>query len=206
VNAPLLRAVWLVAAAAVAGAAIAASVTIVRGEPGEGDAKTILSVAAVFLCGGSAVAALFLVERPGLRVLGALVLIAAVVDFILLELGIWRAVFFDGESSDYIKLIPTGFAWAIAILILATLPLVASAWQVLLLTAVPAVGACALAAATLATVMIWREVDSTGWLKTLAVLVIATFAGYLLTPLVERLTRLGKAADVDLAPPDTARV
>jgi hypothetical protein len=190
VNVRLLRAVWLVAAAAVAGAAIAAIVTVVRGEPGESDAKTIFSLAAVFLCGGAAVGALFLLERPGLRLLGGLLLIAAVADFALLELGIWKAVFFDGESSDYIKLIPTGFAWAIAILILATLPLVASPWRLLLLTAVPAVGACALAGATLATVMVWREVDSTGWLKTLAVLVIVTFAGYLLTPLADRLTRL----------------
>jgi hypothetical protein len=194
VNARLLRAVWLVATAAVVGAAIAAIVTIVRGEPGEGDAKTIFSLVAVFLCGGAAVGALFLLERPGLRLLGALLLIAAVADFALLELGIWKAVFFDGESSDYVKLIPTGFAWAIAILILATLPLVASPWRLLLLTAVPAVAACALVGATLATVMIWREVDSTGWLKTLAVLVIATFAGYLLTPLVERLTRLEKTS------------
>lgn len=189
-NARLLRAVWLVAAAAVAGAAIAAIVTILSGEPGsEGDAKTIFSLAAVFLCGGAAIGALFLLDRPGLRVLGALVLLAAGVDFALLELGIWKAVFFDGESSAYIKLIPTGFAWGIALLIVATLPLVASSWRLLLLTAVPAVGACALVGATVATVMIWREVDSTGWLKTLAVLVIATFAGYLLTPLVERLTR-----------------
>jgi surface polysaccharide O-acyltransferase-like enzyme len=202
-SARLLRAVWLVAAAAVAGAAIAAIVTIVSGEPGsEGDAKTIFSLAAVFLCGGAAVGALFLLDRPGLRALGVLALTAAVVDFALLELGIWKAVFFDGESSDYVKLIPTGFAWAIAILILATLPLVASAWRLLLLTAVPAVGACALVAATLATVMIWRELDSTGWLKTLAVLVIVTFAGYLLTPLIERLTRL----ETTPAPPDTAGV
>jgi hypothetical protein len=201
-SAGLLRAIWLIAAAAVAGAAIAAIVSIVNGQPGEGDAKTIFSLAAVFLCGGAAVGALFLLDRPGLRVLGVLVLIAAVVDFALLELGIWKAVFFDGQSSDYVKLIPTGFAWGIVILILATLPLVASAWRLLLLTAVPAVGACALVAATLATVLIWRELDSTGWLKTLAVLVIVTFAGYLLTPLIERLTRLEKTP----APPDTAGV
>jgi hypothetical protein len=37
--------------------------------------------------------------------------------------------------------------------------------------------------------MAWREVDSTGWGKTLAVLAIVMIAGYLLTPLAERLTR-----------------
>jgi hypothetical protein len=205
-NTGLLRAFWAVAAAAVAGAAIAATVTIVRGEPGESDAKTIFSLVAVFLCGGAAVGALFLLERPGLRLLGALLLVAAVADFALLELGIWKAVLFDGESSNYAKLIPTGFAWAIAILILATLPLVAAPWRLLLVTAVPAVGACALAGATLATVMVWREVDSTGWVKALGVLVIATFAGYLLAPLAERLTRLEKTPAEAEARSDTARV
>jgi hypothetical protein len=178
----------------------------VRGEPGEDDAKTIFSLAAVFLCGGAAVGALHLLERPGLRVLGALVLTAAVVDFVLLELGIWKGVIFDGESSNYLKLIPTGFAWAIAILILATLPLIASS-RSLLLTAVPAVGACALVGATVATVMVWRELDSTGWLKTLAVLAIAALAGYFLTPLAERIIRLRKAsASRTPAVSDTARV
>jgi hypothetical protein len=190
VNARLLRAVWLAAAAAVAGAAIAAIVTVLRGEPGEDDFKTVYSLLAVSLCGGAAIGALYLLDRPGLRVMGALVLIAAVVDFVLLELGIWKGVLFDGESSDYVKLIPTGFAWSIAILMLATLPLIASARRPLLLTAVPAVGACALVGATLATVMVWRGLDSTGWAKTLAVLAIAAIAGYLLTPLVERLTRI----------------
>jgi hypothetical protein len=179
-----------VAAAAVAGAAIAAIVTVVRGEPGEDEFKTVYSLLAVSLCGGAAIGALYLLDRPGLRVMGALVLIAAVVDFVLLELGIWKGVLFDGESSDYVKLIPTGFAWSIAILMLATLPLIASARRLLLLTAVPAVGACALVGATLATVMVWRGLDSTGWAKTLAVLAIAAIAGYLLTPLVERLTRI----------------
>jgi hypothetical protein len=184
----LLRAVWLVVAAAVAGAAVAAIVTVLRGLPGEDDAKTVYSLVAVSLCGGAAVAAFHLLERPDLRPLGAVLLVATVADFVLLELGIWKGFLFDGQSSDYVKLIPTGFAWGVAIIALATLPLIATSRR-LLLTAVPAVGACALVGATIATVMVWRESDDTGWLKTLAVLAILMIAGYLLTPLAERLAR-----------------
>jgi hypothetical protein len=196
----LLRTVWVVSAAAVAGAALAAIVTVLNGEPGENDVRTVYSLAAVSLCGGAAIGALHLLERRGFRLLGAVVLIAAAVDLVLLELGIWKGFIFDGESSDYVKLIPTGFAWAIAILVLGTLPLVAG--RRLLLTAVPAVGACALVGATVATIMVWRELDSTGWAKTLAVFAILTVAGYLLTPLAERTVRLQETP----ALPDTSGV
>jgi hypothetical protein len=184
----LLRTVWLVSAAAVVGVAIAAIVTVISGEPSENDVKTVYSLAAVFLCGGAAIAALSLLERGGLRLLGAVVLIAAAVDLVLLELGVWKGFLFDGEPSNYVKLIPIGFAWAIAIIVLATLPLIATSRR-LLMTAVPAVGACALVGATLATIMVWRDIDSTGWGKTLAVIAILMLAGYFLTPLAERLTR-----------------
>jgi hypothetical protein len=204
-NAGLLRAVWLLAAAAVAGAAVAAIVTVVSGEPGEDDFKTVSSLVAVFLCGGAAVAALHLLDRRGLRLLGAGLLVAAAVDFALIEVGIWKAVFFDGESSDYVKLVPTGFAWAIAAIVLATLPLVAATGLVRL-TAVPVVGACALVGATIATVMVWREIDSTGWAKTLAVIAIVMIAGYLLTPLAERLLRPETSASRTPAVSDTTRV
>jgi hypothetical protein len=184
----LLRAVWVVTAAAVAGAAVAAIVTIVRGQPGEDDVKAIFSLVAIFLCGAAAIAALHLIESGRLPVLGALVLIAAPVELFLLELGIWKGVFFDGEDSGYVKLVPSVLAWAVATLVIATLPLVANDRRVLG-AAVPFVGACALVGATIATAMVWQESDSTGWGKTLAVLAVLMVAGYLLTPLAERLTR-----------------
>jgi hypothetical protein len=203
---PLLRAIWVVSAAAVAGAAVAAIITVLRGEPSEDDAKTVYSLVAVFLCGGAAIAGLHLLDRPRLRVLGAVVLVGAAVDFALLEVGIWKAVFFDGESSNYVKLIPTGFAWGIATIVLATLPLVAGT-RVVLLTAVPVVAACALVGATIATVMVWREIDTTSWGKTLALIAILMIAGYLLTPLAERIIRLQKPSPSRTsAASDTARV
>lgn len=184
----LLRTVWVVTAAAVVGAAIAAIVTVLRGEPGGDDLKAVFSLLGVFLCGGAAIAALHLIEAGRLPVLGAFVLLAAAIELFLLELGIWKGVFFDGENSGYVKLVPSVLAWAVATVVLATLPLVASDERVRLV-AVPLVGACALVGATIASAMVWREVDPPGWTKTLAVLAILTVAGYLLTPLAERLTR-----------------
>lgn len=129
-----------------------------------------------------------MLDRVELRLLGTLLLIAAAVDLLLFELGIWKEFVFDGESGAYAKLIPIGFAWAIAIIVLATLPLVATSRRVRL-SVVPAVGACAIVGATVATALVWRDLDSTGWAKTLAVIAILMVAGYLLTPLVERLAR-----------------
>jgi hypothetical protein len=184
----LLRTVWVVTAAAVVGAAVAAIVIVLRGDPGEDDLKAVFSLVAVFLCGGAAIAALHLIESGRLPLLGALVLVAAPVEFFLLELGIWKGVFFDGEDSGYVKLVPSVLAWAIATIVIATLPLIANDRRVLR-AAVPFVGACALVGATIASALVWRETDSTGWLKTLAVLAILMVAGYLLAPLAERLPR-----------------
>ena len=184
----LLRALWALTALAIAGAAVVAIVTVLRGEFGETDGRTVAALASVFLCGSTAIAGLHLLDRGGLPLLAALVLIAAPVELFLFQLGIWKAEFGDGSSNDYIKLVPIMFAWTIATIVLATLPLIAFKRRALL-TAVPAVGACALVGATIATVLVWRESDSEGWGKTLAVLAILTVAGYLLTPLGERLTR-----------------
>ena len=184
----LLRAVWAVTALAIAGAALVAIVTVLQGDLGETDGRTVFALAAVFLCGSAAIAALHLLDRGGLTLLGAIVLIAAPVELVLFQLGIWKAEFGDGSENDFIKLVPIMLGWVIATIVLATLPLIAVERRVLL-TAVPTVGACALVGATIVTVLVWRESDSEGWGKTLAVLAILTVAGYLLTPLTERLIR-----------------
>jgi hypothetical protein len=55
--------------------------------------------------------------------------------------------------------------------------------------------------------MVWQESDSTGWGKTLAVFAILMVAGYLLTPLAERINRLQKASPSQTsAASDTSRV
>ena len=139
----------------------------------------------MLLCGGAAIAGLHLLDR-GLRLFGGVVLIAAAVELVLFQLGIWKAEFGNG-SNEYVKLIPIMLAWVIATIMLGTLPLIAVDSRLLVIAA--AVGACALVGATIATVLVWRETDDQGLGKTLAVLAILVVAGYLLTPLAERLTR-----------------
>jgi hypothetical protein len=179
----LLRAIWAVTALAIVGAAIIASVTVIEGDFGDTDGRTTFALIAVFLCGGAAIAALHLVEGR-LPLLGAIVLIAAVAELVLFQLGIWKGQFGDGYD-DWAKLVPIMFAWVIATIVLATMPLIAGSTT--LLAAVPPVGALALVGATIATVMIWRESDSERWGKTLAVVAILMVAGYLLTAVVRRL-------------------
>lgn len=183
-----LRAVWLVTALAIAVAALVATVVVLQGDFGETDGRTVFALAAVLLCGSAAIAALHLIDRRGLTLFGALVLIASTVELALFQLGIWRAEFGDGSENDYLKLVPIMLAWVIATLVLATIPLIAIERRVFL-TAAPVVGAFALVGATIATTMIWRENDSEGWGKTLAVCAIVMVAGYFLTPLAERLAR-----------------
>lgn len=180
----LLRAVWVGTGLAVAGAAIAAIVTVTSGDFGETDGRAVLALAAVLLCGGAAIAALHLLER-GLPLLGAILIVAAAFELVLFQLGIWKAEFGDG-SNDYFKLVPITFAWAIATVLLATVPLIAVD-RSLILAAAPVVGALALVGATIATVLIWRESDSQAWGKVLAVVAILLVAGYLLTAIMRRL-------------------
>jgi hypothetical protein len=185
----LLRAVWLVTAAAVAGAGVAAILTVVRGEPDFDDFRTVYSLPAVMLCGGAAIAALNVIERRRFFLLGAVALVASLVELVLFVLGIWKGVGFDGGGdSDYARLIPIALAWVIATIVLTTLVLIVSDRR-LLLTIVPAVGTCALVGATLATVLVLQDNENLSWATTLAVLAILTVAGFLLTPLAERLTR-----------------
>ena len=184
-----LRAVWAGAALAVAGTAIAAIVTVMSGDLSENDGRAVFALASVLLCAGAAIAALHLLEERGrLPLLGAILLIAALVELVLFQVGIWKAEVGDG-ANDYFKLVPITLAWAIATVLLATVPLIAVD-RSLILAAAPVVGAFALVGATIATVLIWRESDSQAWEKTLAVVGILTVAGYLLVPVARRLLRL----------------
>jgi hypothetical protein len=178
----LLRAIWAVTALAIAGAAFAAIVTVIEGDFDDTDLRTIFAFAAVFLCGGAAIAALHLVDGR-LPLLGGLVLVAAVAELVFFQLGIWKGQFGDGYD-DWAKLVPIALSWVIATIVLGSMPLIAG--STLRFSAVP-VGALGLVGATIATVMIWRESDNEAWGKTLAVIAILMVAGYLLAAVVRRL-------------------
>jgi hypothetical protein len=157
------RPVWLGSAAAVGLATAVALLVTLIGDPGEDDLRTALTLVAALLCGGAAVAALELLERPALQPLGALVLAAAAVDFVLFVLGIWKAAPNADESyNDWTKLVPIGAAWAIALIVTATTALAVGRGAAL------AVGVIAAAGAVLATGMVWSDTGSDGWAQTTA--------------------------------------
>ncbi|MFN2471781.1 MAG: hypothetical protein ABR583_12505 [Gaiellaceae bacterium] len=135
----------------------------------------------MLLCGGIAVSALELLERPGLQVLGGLFLVAAAVEVVLFLLGIWKGGF---DDTSWTKLVPISFAWALATLLTAGTAHVAGRLRPV------GTGAIALSSALFAVVatgLVWSETDSDGWLKTLGSLGILTVGGFLLVPLLRRL-------------------
>jgi hypothetical protein len=188
----LLRAVWVVTAAAVVGAAIAAIVSVV-GDIGDTDVRSIMSLIAVFLCGSAAIAALTLLDRQQFPLLGGIALALVPVELVLFLLGIWKAPLGDGVPDHWWKLVPIALAWVIATIFVTTLALITDNPR-LLKTAFPAVAACALAGASLATVLVLVESDSEPWGKTLGVVAIVTVAGYLLTAILRRLLPAAREA------------
>jgi hypothetical protein len=181
----LLRAVWVVTAAAVVGAAIAAIVSVV-GDIGDTDVRSIMSLVAVFLCGSAAIAALTLLDRREFPLLGAIALASVPIELALFLLGIWKAPLGDGVQDNWWKLVPIALAWVIATILVTTLRLIIEDPR-LLRTAFPAVATCAVAGAFLATVLVVVESDSEPWGKTLGVVAIVTVAGYLLAAILRRL-------------------
>ena len=150
-----------------------------------------MSLVAVFLCGSAAIAALHLLKRRRLSLLALAALVAVPIELVLFLVGIWKGQFGDG-SNDYVKLFPTALAWVIATIVTATLPLITDDAR-LLRSLLPAVSGCAIAGATLATVLIWTDSDSEGWGKTLAVLAILMVTGYVLTPIAHQILRTRQA-------------
>jgi hypothetical protein len=178
-----VRPVWIGATAAVALATAVALLVVLIGDPSERDLRTAATLVAAILCGGAALAALEMLDRPALQALGALVLLAAAVDFVLFTLGVWKAEPFDGDTNDWVKLIPTGIAWATALIVASTTALLAGSTP---RYALPVVGLLAGAWATVATGMVWSETESERWIKLLGALAVLTVGGFLCAPLWRR--------------------
>jgi hypothetical protein len=140
------------------------------------------TLVAALLCGGAALAALALLERPGLAVPGATVLVGAVVTFLLFTLGVWKAGY-EGEGlDDWFKLVPIALAWSTTLLIGAsTLFLLGGARRPSALVAVVAA-----TWAAVVTGIVWAEADSAGWTKLVVALAILTVGSFLFAPLWRR--------------------
>jgi hypothetical protein len=172
-------------ALALAGAAAAGIVAVVHEEYlGEIDYRIVIALLGVFLSGAAVVSGVALLGRGRLAPVGVAVLVAAAGELPLLMVGAWKGQFGDG-SNEAFKALPTGLAWVTATLVIGTLPLVASDPR-LLRTIFPAIAAVTLAWASLATVVVYRKLESEGSIKALISLAIVSLAGWLIAPALGR--------------------
>lgn len=184
---PVERALLAVLGLAIFGAAAAAVAVVLLGELGENDGRAIATLVAVFLCAGAALPAYRLLERGRLAALGAAVLVTVAADVPMFMVGIFEGEFGNGSNEQF-NLVPTAIAWAIAGIVLATLPLLAPSRRVLA-PALALAGGTAVAAASIATALVWTGTDQESWVKVLALASIVTVAGWLLAPIAERVAR-----------------
>jgi hypothetical protein len=189
-RARLGRLFWIGAVALLCTAALVSLVALLRGTFTETDGRILLTLGAVFLAGSTAIAWYALVERRTLTRLGWAVVCTAPVWATVLIAAIWTAA---GDSPWA----GTAIVLLIAELVLAT--------DILLLRDrhfVPLVVATAVALAVtsgLILVLIWAEPDgSSAIAKALGASAILTGLGYLLTPVLQRMTR-APAAGADEA-------
>ncbi len=181
----VLRTFWLLAALVLAGAAGTAVVWVAKGHVGDTEGRIISSLIGIFLSLAAAVAGLQLVELRRLRLLAAVAIAAVPLELAAFIAASWYGEFGDG-SNNAVKWFPTGLAWVIASLVVTTLALLVRDRR-LLRTLLPATLLVAVAGASVATVMLWTDVDENAWGRALACLAIVMAACWLLAPLVQQL-------------------
>jgi hypothetical protein len=181
-----LRAFWLVVAGLVVGAAAVAIGVVLVGDFGETEWRTVITLAAVFLCGSAALAALELIEQRRARLVAAIVIVGTPIALSALLESVWAFVGDGPEQSNYVKQAWTTVAWVLAALTVTTLRLLLRDQRVVA-TLWIGVMVVATGGATLATVLIWSEpADANFEERVLGVLAILAVGGYFLGPILER--------------------
>ena len=111
-------AIWFPVAAIIVVAALASVVALADGRLSETDGRIIFSGVAALLCGGAAIAAVELIERRQLRLLAWLALAGALVEFTIVELGIWT--FREETANRYVRWAWTATAWLVPTIVIPT--------------------------------------------------------------------------------------
>ena len=182
----LARLFWFGAAAILIVAALIAVTAVLRGDFGETDAKILGTLLSLLVTSGTAVAGVALVERRVNPALGWSAVVGAVLSFLLQAAAIW-----DEFSSDALgKWAGTSIAVVLALLLVATQRLLVR--EARFLTLFRGTTAMAALAATITTVGIWTEEG--GFWQAVAVTTVLTVLGYLLLPVVQRLSGVGPPA------------
>jgi hypothetical protein len=180
----LRRLFWRGAAAVFSIAALVGIAAVLGGDFGETQWKTMATCAIAFVCGSAALAGFACLERRVWRPAGIAALALGVVAFVTWTVALW-----DESGNDSLwKVNGVLGAWLLAALAVTTLRLFATSPR-LLATLVPATAAGACLSALVGTGMILAE-NGELW-QLLAVLVILTVLGYVLTPVLQHLTAEG---------------
>ena len=179
-GASLSRIFWIGAGAILVVSALIAVSAVVRGDFGETDAKVLGTLLSLLVAGATAVSGLALAERSISAALGWTAVAGAGVCFLLQAAAIW-----DEFSSDALgKWAATSIAVLLALLLVATQRLIVREERLLLLFYATALTAALAAAFTGVSVFD----DGDGMWEGVGVLSILTVLGYLLLPVVQRLT------------------
>jgi hypothetical protein len=175
-----LRRIFLLGAAALASlAALVAIVAVVNGDFGETEGKIFATIAATFVAGSTAIAAIAFLARGASQPLGLLGLALAVFGYLLWAEQIWA----EHSSDAYWKFLGIVLAWTLASLIAMTNRLLLHSPR-LVRTLYPATASTAALAALTVTVMLLRE-NGDGW-QLFAIFVILAVLGEILAPILDR--------------------
>jgi hypothetical protein len=182
------RLFWLGAAILFAIAALIAIAAVLRGDLGETEWRVLATCAIAFVTGSTALAGLACLERGLARPAGAGAIVLGLASF-----AVWAGAVWSGsDRSAFWKLAGVLAAWTVAALVSTTLTLIANARRVPVWIVRGTIGAACLAA-VVGSVMIPAE-SGDGW-QLLAVLVILTVLGYLVTPILQRFSAAGETQE-----------
>jgi hypothetical protein len=177
----LSRSFWLGAVAILVAAALVAIGALLRWELGETDGKILLTLLALLVSGGAAVAGLSLVERGLLGGAGWVVVAAAAGGFVVVTAATW-----EGFDDDTLARLAGTAAVVVPAMLIVTTQLLLLRDRRLTFLVVGSAVTLGLAAAIL-TVGIWTDDLGDEGGKAIAVLTILGALGWVLVPVLQRL-------------------
>ena len=173
------RLFWLGAAVLFSVAALVAIAAVLGGSFGTTQQRILETCGIAFVCGAATLAGLACLDRGVILPVGWVAAALGIVTFAVWTGGTWM----EDAGQGYWKFAGVLGVWTLAVLIVTTLRLVASAPR-LLGTVVRGTWAAVVLAAAVSTEMILNE-DGGPW-KLVVVLVILIALGYALTPALQR--------------------
>lgn len=190
----LQRLFWIGAATLLGAAALTAIAAILKGDFSETDARIVGTSFSLLFGGSSGVLGVALGECRHLEQLGLLVAVAASIETVLFLVAIWS----NSDSETLGRWVGTAGVLLLAQLLLTGQALVLRGSSPLLLSLT---GAAVVIASAITISVFWNEDVSDTRGKVIAVFWILSIAGFLATPIVNRLSQQAPFEDVQRESP-----